>query len=99
MWLEKNRSNEKHEAQKPPGTQKALYDFQGVVYEIRFFSSSAHRIGPPQIHVPQGFLPGGTSSDSLRLPPSPRGKAQGVCRTAYIKAFSVLEGVTVKRTN
>jgi hypothetical protein len=29
----------------------------------------------------QGFPPGDTSSVSLRLPPSPRGKALGVCRT------------------
>jgi hypothetical protein len=37
--------------------------------------SLIHRTRPLQIQAPQGFSPGSTSSVSLRLPPSPRGKA------------------------
>jgi hypothetical protein len=43
---------------------------------LRFvsFSLAIHRIGPSPILMSQGFSPGNTSSVSLRLPPSPRGK-------------------------
>ena len=54
------------------------------------FCSLIHRTGPLQILCEQGFSPGYTSSVSLRLPPSPRGKALARAGPRCVRFFEVL---------